>query len=595
MSSLPTTLADALALYIQSEEPPLKAKAVRNLRTTLKKTILPRFQFTERSLTNLDSCLAKVLIRDFAVNAKLYFEAFYQQALADGRNEDTLRNYRSCLYRFLNWMDAQRWYQQVVQITEIPERAPWMRSLVGLQKSHKGRRNVGEYHYSLRKQELTPNLIEQLNSLQSFLTSKYMPARKGEPALRERSWRCRKDHILYFLGWLHHDTSKTFKRISCPLDKSKKPLEELDITAMTDRSILEEYISWHLSVRENGYGHSMQICAAALAIAKWNFSVNNQASRKSRFDDSQAVLDIRSIMNELKPNSKADRRTTSREALCEKLLEMEQCQEIVEYLRRCCAERTAAGHRRSNPRIINSWQDYLLCAILTYTPVRQREIRELEIGKTLIREEDGWWVKLSPEQHKTGSKTGKGREYPLFPCHLKERFTKDLDDYIAKWRALEELEHNFLFFIRGSSARNREGRGEPIRSETHLSTLIPKLIFKITGILYGPDNAKATTPHDFRRIFETWLFKYGTPEDIEIYTEILGHSPEEARKTYQQVTSREKTERAEFIFQKVTQQAEEIKAQKANSKKSILGNNSIDIPQLLAVLTPEQKKQLGLL
>jgi integrase len=595
MLSLPATLSDAVTLYIQSQGQTIKPKAIRNLRTTLKKTILPNFQFSENALTNLDSCLAKVSIRDFVLYAKLYFEAFYQKALAEGKNEDTLRNYRSCLTRLLNWMDEQLWYQQVVQVTAIPDRAPRLKSPANLQRDHRGRRKSGEYPYALKEGELTPKLAAQLESIQEFLTAKYMPARKGEPALRERSFKCRREHILYFLGWLHHDTSRTFKHLSCPLDKSKKTLEDLDITLMIYRETLEKYIGWHLTTKGNGYGFCVQIGAAALAIAKWNFSVNEAAPRQARFDDCRDVLNVRAVMSELKPESKKDRRTTSREALSEKLLEMEQCQEIVEYLRRCCAERTAQGHKRSNTRIIDSWQDYLICSILTYTPVRQREIRELELGKTLIREADGWWVKLSPSQHKTGSKTGKGREYPLFPCHLKERFNKDLDDYINKWRALENLDHNFLFFIRGTDAQKRQGRGEPIHQANHLSRLIPKLIFKITGILYGLENAKATTPHDFRRIFETWLFKYGTPEDIEIYTEILGHSPEEARKTYQQVTSREKTERAEFIFQKVTKQAENIRRQKSNPKRRVLEPNSVDISKLLTILTPEQKKELGLL
>lgn len=591
--TLPTTLADAILLYIESKGNSLSSKSIRNLRTALKKSVLLGFGFSDKALENLDQCFAKLTVREFVVNWRLYFDAFYQDALAKGKNEDTLRNYRSCLNRLHLWMQSELWYQEVVQITEIPDRAPWMKSVASLQAAHRGRRKSGEYPYALQEAELTPRLVEQLESLKSFLTAAYMPARRGEAAIRQCSWYTRKEHIMYFLGWLHHDISKTFKYRSCPLHGSQKKLDELDITCMADRETIEDYIGWQLTVRGNGYKHAEAIGTTALAVAKWNFAVNEKVPRQKGFDTCEAVSNIRAVMNELNPEAKRDRRTTSRQAFDEKLMDLEQCQDIVEYLRQCCAPRTFAGHKRSNRRIVDSWQDYLLCAILTYTPIRQREIRELEIGKNLRREQDGWWVTLSPEQHKTGSKTGKEREYPLFPCHLKERLTRDLDKYIADWRSLENLDHNFLFFIRGTHARRGEGRGKPIESTHHLSRLIPKLIYRVTAILYGKQNAKATTPHDFRRIFNTWLFKYGTSEDIEIYTEILGHSPEEARSTYQQVTSREKTERAERSFQQITERAEARKTQRSGSKNGDLSIPATDLKKLVTVLTPSQKKQLG--
>jgi hypothetical protein len=95
----------------------------------------------------------------------------------------------------------------------------------------------------------------------------------------------------------------------------------------------------------------------------------------------------------------------------DKLVTMEELWFIVRYLRRCCARRRTNYVKRSDYTIMQSWQRYLIIAILTYCPLRQREIRELEIGRTLYREEDCYCVLLDPADHKSGSRTGEEREF----------------------------------------------------------------------------------------------------------------------------------------------------------------------------------------
>lgn len=229
---------------------------------------------------------------------------------------------------------------------------------------------------------------------------------------------------------------------------------------------------------------------------------------------------------------------------------------------------------------------------MTYTPVRQKEIREFQIGKNLRRDEDGWWVRLSPNEHKTGSKTGKGREYPLFPCQWKERLTKDLDVYINKWRSLANLNHEYLFFRQGG-VKNRAVRGEPIPDSRYLSGLIPKLFLKASASLYGRENAKHPSPHDFRRICATWVCKYGTPEEVAIYAEIMGHSVDVLLKTYQQCSSRDKTEQAEAAFAKIKQREALHKQEKAKKAiPNLLAATPKIPPAVMAILTPEQKQKL---
>src|SRR3712207_8306399 len=78
----------------------------------------------------------------------------------------------------------------------------------------------------------------------------------------------------------------------------------------------------------------------------------------------------------------------------------------------------------------------IFIAILTFTPVRQREIRELQIGKNLARGPDGWWVTLNADEHKTGSKTGKGRRSEEHTSELQSR------QYLVCRLLLEKKKHN---------------------------------------------------------------------------------------------------------------------------------------------------------
>ncbi|MEP0873098.1 tyrosine-type recombinase/integrase [Trichocoleus desertorum AS-A10] len=555
------TLADVLNAYAQA----VSSKVMQNLRTTLNLYVLPGFNSRKRKKTNKD--YSEVSLQEFFINAQSYFESAYNLALSQGKNENTLRNNRSHLNRFLSWIEAQPLYFKDIAIQELPKRTPSLRGHLSLQKFHKGRRPSNSYPYALQEEELTLKLSEQIKSLHTYLTSPYMPTRKTDVAIREKSWKSYRDKILCFLGWLHHDTTEKPINLCCPLDGSKKKLEELDITLLAEKEILNDYLMWHFSERGNGCRQALIVCITAINIAKWHYG---RSSKRAKFTDCEQVLDIREIQSILTAKSKTDRRTTSQQALSEKLLTFEQCQEVVQYSRLSCAEKSSCGEKRSQRAIVDAWQNYLLIAILTFTPVRQREIRELELTKSLKREENGWWVTLTADGHKTGSKTGKSRAYPLFSGPRKEQLTHDLDTYVTKWRQLEKLNHNYLFFLRGSS-HSPTSRGLPIPDSGYLSHTIPRHVFRATCLIYGRENGKAPSPHDFRRIFCNWLYTYGTLEEHELYAELMGHSVEEARRTYAMVDSRAKTERIDDAFMVVAERAkriQEAKLQNSQFKKN---------------------------
>lgn len=369
-----------------------------------------------------------------------------------------------------------------------------------------------------------------------------MPTRKGAP-VRERTWHTNQERILHFLGWLKNEIGFD--------------ISDLDIALMADMTNLDEFLTWQLTTRGNGYAYGVSFCAAAANVAKWLYGKD---SKRAKYRDCDPVLDIRDAQAQLALGIEEDRRTTSTEAFSEKLLDLSACEEIVAYLRECCSERTACGTQRSTRAIIKAWQNYLIIAGLTYTPVRQFEFTILELEKNLKRELDGWWVTLAVDEHKTGSKTKKGREYPLFSGAMKEQLTRDLDEYVNRIRPLANPQHNFLFFQRGNH-RSPQSSGRPISDSVHLSGLVPRVMLRASALLFGEENAKRTSPHDFRRIFCTWLYTYGNAEEQEVYAEVMGHSVEQAHLTYVLLKSRDKTVKVDDSRRSIDERSIQMKAQ----------------------------------
>ncbi|MCY7337802.1 MAG: hypothetical protein LH613_16580 [Chamaesiphon sp.] len=134
---------------------------------------------------------------------------------------------------------------------------------------------------------------------------------------------------------------------------------------------------------------------------------------------------------------------------------------MVKNLKSYCTDRRAYDRsKRTESAVMACWQRYLIIAILTYCPIRQSEIRHLQFNVNLFREADGYWVRWSPEEHKTGSRTGKSRDFPLL---LPEEITADLDIWIQQLqpRAREvatSLDKWLEFWIKPSASSERVQR-----------------------------------------------------------------------------------------------------------------------------------------
>jgi len=508
------TVAQAIALFEHAEPVLNNERLLRNLRTALRHFVLPHYGYPIGNLQSsqkLNDALAQISLPEFSL-AGIHFEETALVLIDKGDDKRTLDRYKSALHSFMDWLCTQEWYQQAIQPQE--KRGAWhSKNKVNIEPSRVGQKPLRGKPYGLKKAELSETLQAQIEDLTQFWSTLEHPKRK-DSYLRKPTLDSRLVSILSFLGWV-----RTTKETA---------IEQLNLDLITDLDLLGEFVAWGINERGNGHSWATNIGKASLTVAKWRYG---QESKRRKYRDIPEIEAIRDKVAEWSCKSRIEpKRTVSRKAMRGKLVTMEELWFVCRYLRRCCAPRRTNYVKRSDYAIMQCWQRYLIMSILTYCAIRQREIRELEIDRTLYREEDCYWIVLDAAAQKNGSRTGEGREFPL-PKHL----TAELDEWLNVWRPKVKLEHQYVFFSVDHS--KPLSFGKPFK-DTAFYRMVKTIMSSTTGYLFG--RPKQTTPHDFRRIAITWQRKHGVVEDQEGLAEIMGHTVEYANRIYNQMTSGEK-------------------------------------------------------
>ena len=565
---VPETLWDAFILISKTDRAISNPKFISNLKTAFKRYIFPSsasgWAFSEKALKEIEQCLAKVTIRNFIKSEPEKILNHNLNKLVDAQKikYDTAKNYRSAIGIFLRWMCAQDWYHEAAG-TWDGIRAPRLKVGASIEKARRGLKRKNAIPYKLRLSELTPSLkkqfeakpyelvetdfsielLQQLNppedykpkgppphyGFRYFCTARKLAKRQGK-VLRDISYSNNERHVLCFLGWLKNIRGWQ--------------LDSLSLELMANKETVDEFITWAINEKGNAYGWATKIAITAQTVIKW---LHHRRSNKPGYLDIEQLEVMKAYTRELEAEHKSE---PSQLAIDEKLITFEQCQKVVEHLRKCCAPLQSDGAQRPEMGIMRSWQRYLIIAILTYCPIRQREIRELELGKTLFKEriktelgfeKFSYVVRLSPDDHKTGSKTGKGREFDL-----PDEVVKDLEEWLTVWRPKIKTEHDLVFTQLGSNEKP-DSIGTPLTA-SGLSGMVKRTMYRVTSLLF--EEPKRTTPHIFRNIAITWQRQHGSQEQREPLAELMGHDPKTADDIYDQTTSREKTKKAKDWWKK---------------------------------------------
>ncbi|MBD1865264.1 MULTISPECIES: hypothetical protein [Trichocoleus] len=342
---------------------------------------------------------------------KLLSEACQAALAAKQIRADVERTtYRPAVNKFLKWIQQETWYEEAAE-GRYGKYAPRTRSGTNIKTANEGRRALHANSYGLKESELTSNLLKQLEQLNTFCTGEYVPKRQDKK-MRAITFRNHRGRALDILGWLR--------------SVENYELNDLDLHLVTDLNLFNKFLAWGINERGNTCGWGMGFCDLALNIAKW---LHCYESKSPMYRDIATVEEIRMINNNLSKRYEEQKQASKKRKQEEKEMTLEQCIEVIKYLRKCCAPRDSLGTKRSDLSVARSWQRYLLVAILTYCALRQREIRELELDRTLFRTAGGYRMVLHPEDNKTGDE----RDFMLSDVLAVEVVT-DLDEWLNVWK-----------------------------------------------------------------------------------------------------------------------------------------------------------------
>ncbi len=375
--------------------------------------------------------------------------------------------------------------------------------------------------YQLLDHELTPSLQAEMAQFKRFLTVKFL----GQQEARVREATAEK-YLRVIRGVLGYLTSYGGMDLAS--------LKLRDVFPTNDRKSVQavfEFLQWSVEDRKINPRTEAVYTRSLIQLAKFLFRDESKADPTDGdkpYHDIVVVRELRKIFNDARMRSK-NAPLVAQEDL--KLLAWPDFLAAVDRLRLECAEKTPDGKARPLRAIAWSYQTYLICAILSCIPDRQRTLRELEVGRTLFKKEDGSWaIQHGPGDYKTGAQYGERPELVIA-----EHIIPYLEAFLSKWRPHLAPKHNRVF-----TKKNGE---EP--TEDHIHAQFTTAMFRLTG--------KKANPHSIRDSIVTYARSTNASErDLEALAIMMGHSPAMQRETYDRRTKSQKVAPAVTLMKELS-------------------------------------------
>ena len=495
-----TTLAEAYDLYCRHLES-INPKAIRSIQTALVRYTLPGYGLPSGAKKDAAvQFMTNIPLEQFK-NALNIQEQVYA-SLGTECSPSAKRNYRYELKKMLDWCAKQLWQESTTLDNSKEKYAPRIKSgrSEDVVRTTKLKRLPS---YGLLPNEVSENLLHQLDEFAAFLASPSVYKRQDPPVKQITACQDVKN-VKRILGWIFHYCNA-----------AEVPLSAISLSSMDDIHLAYKYCEFCRNEREVHPSYEAIMLKSWLNVLKFLYYKSSQVKM---YRDIPIIEEIRELFNKTVQRANA---TPSAIDESVKWLSWEEFLNCVQKLKQECATRDSTGKKRPDTAIAHSYLRYLVFAILSHFPDRQRTIRELEVGRTLIKRDDKWFIEQTADDFKTGKiycKNGKKRV-----VELPQEIYPELEEWLGKWRAFLKPKHNYVF-----SQKN----GEPFNS-SNLASLFAYTAYRITG--------KATTPHLVRDMIVTHLKQSGASSQVmESLAELMAHSPDMQRRSYDRRTQQEK-------------------------------------------------------
>ncbi|MBD1821118.1 site-specific integrase [Cyanobacteria bacterium FACHB-DQ100] len=347
-------------------------------------------------------------------------------------------------------------------------------------------------------------------------------------------------------------------------------LEAAEQTQATLRTVL----NWLRKERQIHPSTEKGVVEVFLVVAKIQHFKETDSLKADNYGDIPVILMLRQELKEAKERAK-HAPPAADESL--KWLDWPEFLACVHHLERECQPTYSYGSKRTPTAVARSVQRYLLFALLAYMPPdRQRTLRELEVGKTLVKgllnhngvfeaKDDGkWYIHLMKTNYKTGKTYGE--QWLMVPDILYSY----LEAWLAQWRALFSPNHNFVF---------TQENGKPYRKASDLSNLIRRATYRLAG--------KLTTSHLIRHMLITYLKRHGASDEVmRSLADAMHHSTKIQGEIYDRRHQLEKVAPAQDLV---------LKLAMGEPVSTLIGVRSLSVEELvqqIRQLSPGERQRL---
>jgi hypothetical protein len=386
-----------------------------------------------------------------------------------------------------------------------------------------------------------PLLAAELDDFSTFMTQPSTDSQENpvRPATAEVYLR----HAKLFLGWYVHEHNAVDPR----------ELSIYNVIPTKEKESADSFISfllWLRKTRHISVSYEANLLRGLTKLLKFRFrkdSTADPAYGDKSFDDIPVVRELRKLHREankrqaVAPRSSEEGRkwlswpeylgvvqTTKQEVLA--LLEEHRASGEKDPP---ADDADGGAYSPMHRKIATAFQKYLILAIFANVPDRQRTIRELEIGRSFVKDgqSNTWCIKHAPEDYKTGDTYG---ERPSM--YLPEVLTASIDDFIKRWRPCFRPKHNFLFC--------QVRTGNPLTQDSVYQS-VARSCYKHTG--------KRTNPHLLRDMIVTHVRESSdaSEQQLEALALYMGHSIQIQRASYDRRTLAKKVAPAVELMQHV--------------------------------------------
>jgi hypothetical protein len=391
----------------------------------------------------------------------------------------------------------------------------------------KARRRAGNYEYALHE-EMFPQLASDLQSFYAFMTRP--STHSQEDPIRPATADVYMRHARQFMGWYVKENE-----CEMTLNESLSLYEIIPDKEKDSANCVIDFVLW-LRSRDVSVSYEANILRGLTKLLKFRFSresTTDPSNSGNTFDDIPLIKEIRKLHRDANKRQRLAPRSSNEQRKWLSWPEyLKVIKDIKTELLNLIEDFYSPESTCRKGKIAETYQYYLILSLFASIPDRQRTMRELAIGSTLVKNEESelWTVKHGPDDYKTGKSYG---ERPTI--QLRDNLSRAIDDFVDNWRPALEPSTDFLFV--------QSKTGKPLTGDG-IFHRVSRCCFKYGG--------KKTNPHLLRDMIVTHVRESDASEkELEALALYMGHSLNMQRTSYDRRTLTTKIAPAVELMQSI--------------------------------------------